>query len=51
MGGRKGIGFFFEQDVLADIASGNLIRILEDWRRRPPGSAFTTPAAETTRRE
>ena len=26
-----GIGFFLEQDVLADIASGNLIRILEDW--------------------
>ena len=26
-----GIGFFLEQDVLADIASGDLIRILEDW--------------------
>ncbi|POR52654.1 LysR family transcriptional regulator [Bosea psychrotolerans] len=26
-----GIGFFFEQDVIADIAKGTLTRILEDW--------------------
>jgi hypothetical protein len=51
MGVRKGIGFLFEQDNLVDIASGNLIRILEDWTRRPPGSASITPAAETSRRE
>ena len=26
-----GIGFFMEQDVLADIEAGRLTRVLEDW--------------------
>ncbi|MCW1933072.1 LysR substrate-binding domain-containing protein [Pararhodobacter zhoushanensis] len=34
-----GIGFFIEQDVAADIASGRLIRLLEDWT--PPRPAFS----------
>ena len=47
-----GIGFFMESDVVADIAAGRLIRILEDWTppleplclyypsRRNPSAAF-----------
>ncbi|WP_127103924.1 LysR substrate-binding domain-containing protein [Pararhodobacter zhoushanensis] len=35
----SGIGFFIEQDVAADIASGRLIRLLEDWT--PPRPAFS----------
>jgi DNA-binding transcriptional LysR family regulator len=26
-----GIGFFFEQDVVADIDAGRLVRLLDDW--------------------
>jgi DNA-binding transcriptional LysR family regulator len=26
-----GLGFFMEQDVLADIETGHLVRVLEDW--------------------
>jgi DNA-binding transcriptional LysR family regulator len=38
-----GIGFFLEQDVLADIASGDLIRILDDWTPSYPGLCIYYP--------
>lgn len=34
-----GIGYFIEQDVVGDIASGRMIRLLEDWT--PPRSGFS----------
>lgn len=43
VGESIGIGFFLEQDVLADIASGDLIRILEDWTPPSPGLCLYYP--------
>jgi len=34
-----GIGYFIEQDVAEDIASGRMIRLLEDWT--PPRAGFS----------
>jgi DNA-binding transcriptional LysR family regulator len=31
-----GLGYFFEQDVRADIEAGRLIRVLEDWMTPVP---------------
>ncbi len=38
-----GIGFFFEQDVIADIEEGTLVRLLEDWTPPFPGLSFYYP--------
>jgi DNA-binding transcriptional LysR family regulator len=38
-----GIGFFMEQTVLADIAAGRLIRVLEDWTPPSPGLCLYYP--------
>ena len=38
-----GIGFFIEQDVADDIASGRLIRLLEDWTPPRPGFSLYYP--------
>lgn len=38
-----GIGFFLEQDVLAEIASGDLIRTLDDWTPPSPGLCLYYP--------
>jgi DNA-binding transcriptional LysR family regulator len=38
-----GIGFFMEQDVRADIAAGDLIRVLEDWTPPFPGLCLYYP--------
>lgn len=38
-----GIGFFFEQDVLLDIESGRLVRLLEDWTLPFPGLCLYYP--------
>nr|WP_227419468.1 LysR family transcriptional regulator [Roseitranquillus sediminis] len=38
-----GIGFFMEPDVLADIAAGRLIRILDDWTPPLPGYCLYYP--------
>lgn len=32
-----GLGFFLEQDVIADIDTGRLVRVLEDWTPPFPG--------------
>ncbi len=38
-----GIGFFLEQDVREDIASGRLVRLLEDWTPPLPGFSLYYP--------
>ena len=38
-----GIGFFFEQDVVADIDAGRLVRLLDDWTPPFPGLALYYP--------
>ncbi|OHD06275.1 LysR family transcriptional regulator [Sphingopyxis sp. RIFCSPHIGHO2_12_FULL_65_19] len=38
-----GIGFFFEQDVVADIKDGRLVRLLEDWTPSFPGLSLYYP--------
>ncbi|MDP3340546.1 LysR family transcriptional regulator [Frigidibacter sp.] len=38
-----GIGFFIEQDVAEDIASGRLIRLLDDWTPPRPGFSLYYP--------
>lgn len=38
-----GIGFFIEQDVIDDIATGRLIRLLEDWTPPRPGFSLYYP--------
>jgi DNA-binding transcriptional LysR family regulator len=38
-----GIGFFFEQDVIADIEDGRLVRLLEDWTPPFPGLCLYYP--------
>lgn len=38
-----GIGFFFEQDVIADIKDGALVRLLEDWTPPFPGLCLYYP--------
>jgi DNA-binding transcriptional LysR family regulator len=42
MAGR-GIGFYFEQDVIADIEAGTLVRLLEDWTPPFPGLCLYYP--------
>jgi DNA-binding transcriptional LysR family regulator len=38
-----GLGFFMEQDVLADIEAGRLVRVLEDWTPPFPGLCLYYP--------
>lgn len=38
-----GIGFFIEQDVEDEIASGRLVRLLEDWTPPRPGFSLYYP--------
>ena len=38
-----GIGFFFEQDVIADIETGRLVRLLDDWTPAFAGLALYYP--------
>lgn len=38
-----GIGFFMEQDVGADIETGRLVRVLEDWTPRFAGLCLYYP--------
>lgn len=38
-----GIGFYFEQDVIADIDAGTLVRLLEDWTPPFPGLCLYYP--------
>ncbi len=38
-----GVGFFFEQDVIADIQDGRLVRLLEDWTPPFPGLCLYYP--------
>lgn len=38
-----GIGFFFEQDVVEDIAAGRLVRLLGDWTPPRPGFCLYYP--------
>lgn len=38
-----GIGFFFEQDVIAEIEAGRLVRLLGDWTPAFPGLALYYP--------
>ncbi len=44
-----GIGYFFEAEIAADVASGQLVRVLEDWTPPYPAASFTTPAAACPR--
>jgi len=39
----RGIGFYFEQDVFADIEDGTLVRLLEDWTPPFPGLCLYYP--------
>jgi len=38
-----GIGFFFEQDIVADVEDGTLVRLLEDWTPHFPGLCLYYP--------
>lgn len=38
-----GIGFFFEQDIIADVEDGTLVRLLEDWTPPFPGLCLYYP--------
>jgi DNA-binding transcriptional LysR family regulator len=38
-----GVGFFFEQDVIADIEGGTLVRLFEDWTPPFPGLCLYYP--------
>lgn len=38
-----GIGFFFEQDVIADIEQGKLVRLLDEWTPPFPGLCLFYP--------
>jgi len=40
---NRGIGFFFEQDVIKDIEKGMLVRLLEDWTPPFPGLCLYYP--------
>ncbi len=40
---NRGIGFFFEQDVIIDIEEGALVRLLEDWTPPFPGLCLYYP--------
>lgn len=40
---NRGIGFFFEQDVIKDIEEGMLVRLLEDWTPPFPGLCLYYP--------
>lgn len=39
-----GLGYFFEQDVHADIEAGRLVRVLEDWTPPLPGLCLYYPS-------
>ncbi|KMK63779.1 transcriptional regulator [Puniceibacterium sp. IMCC21224] len=39
-----GIGFFIEQDVAEDIATGRMVRLLEDWTPARPGFSLYYPS-------
>jgi len=38
-----GVGFFFEQDIIADLENGSLVRLLEDWTPPFPGLCLYYP--------
>ncbi|MEH7881454.1 LysR family transcriptional regulator [Rhizobium laguerreae] len=41
-----GLGFFLEQDVIADIDTGRLVRVLEDWTPPFPGLCLYYPGRQ-----
>lgn len=41
--GGAGIGFFFEQSVIEDIAAGRMVRLLDDWTPPRPGFSLYYP--------